>query len=312
VQGRVNPGRRLLEASRWAGRLAVEVYSSWVRHRCSQLGAAIAFYGIFSLLPLLLVITSILGYLLAGWGGAPDFKLGLERVISEGLSPQVARIALEALHATQEARGSIGLIGIGTLLLAAAGAFGMLESAVQVVWDVHLEEGPVPFRRQAFRFLRGRLVSFILVGGVSLLVFISLVLDILMNAFREQLINGPRTDWQLTQLALGFFASGLIVTLLHRWLPLRRVPWRAALAGGWLTAILWEVAKRGLSAYLRHNEYERAYPLIGSALAVLLWVYVGGHVFLLGAEVAAGITRLLARSRGDLVLPARKKPAGRT
>lgn len=305
----MNPSRALLGAARWTGRLVVEVYSGWVRHRCSQMGAAIAFYGIFSLLPLLLVIASMLGYLLAGWGGAPDFMLGLDRMISEALSPQVARIALEALEATLEARGSIGLIGIGALLLAAAGAFGMLENAVQVVWDMHLDTGPMPFRQQALRFLRSRLVSFLLVGGVSLLVFLSLVLDIFMNAFREQLIDELKTNWQVTQLALGFFASGLIVTLLNRWLPLRRVPWRAALAGGWLTAVLWELAKRGLSAYLRHNQYALAYPLIGSALAVLLWVYVAASVFLLGAEVSAGITRLIHRAHAGFVAHDTKRPA---
>jgi len=290
-------GRGLLAALRWLGRLFVEVWGGWHRHRCTQLGAAIAFYGIFSLLPLLILLTSVFGFVLASWGGAVSFRDGLSRLLSDGVSPQVARIAVEALIATEEARGRLGLLGIGTLLLAAAGAFGQLESSLQVVWDTHVTDRPVPFRRQVLGFLRSRLVSFLLVGGVSLLVFASLAGDVFLDAFRREYDFGGRANWRLVQLGTGLFAAGWIVTLLYRLLPAKKVPWRAALVGGWLTAGLWEATKQLLSAYVRHRDYTRAYPLLGSALAILLWVYFAGLVFLLGAEVAAGITRMMAKRR---------------
>ena len=63
--------------------------------------------------------------------------------------------------------------------------------------------------------------------------------------YRKDVMDGLRSDWRLAQVAMGFFASGLIVTLLYRWLPTRRVPWKAALAGGWLTALLWEAGEAG-------------------------------------------------------------------
>lgn len=284
-------------ALRWLGRLVREVWSGWHRHRCPQLGAAIAFYGIFSLLPLLILLTAIFGFVLASWAGAASFKLSLFRLIADALSPQVAQIAADVMAETEATRQSLGLIGAGTLLLAASGAFGMLENALQVVWDLNIANDPVPLRVQVLRFLRTRLVSFILVVGVALLALLSLVVSVTIDTMARRSGGALEGNWRLTELGLGFFASGLIVTLLFRWIPLRRVSWAAALTGGWFTAALWELGRQGLSAYLTHKNYARAVPLFGSALAVLVWVYFAGLVFLLGAEVAAAMTRMSAARR---------------
>ena len=296
----VAPGslaRAVLRPIRWMGRLVREVWGGWHRHSCPQLGAAIAFYSIFSMLPLLILLTSIFGFALASWAGAASFKLSLSRLIADAVSPQVAQIAIDALGATEAARGSLGLIGGVTLLVAASGAFGMLESALQVVWDLRVVSDPVPLRIQIQRFLRTRLVSFLLVAGVALLALISLVVDVTIDAMARKAGGALEGNWRLAELGIGFFASGLIVTLLFRWIPGRRVPWRAALAGGWLTATLWELGRQGLSAYLIRKDYAQAYPILGSALAILVWVYFAGIVLLLGAEVAAAITRMEAKKR---------------
>lgn len=293
----VGPTARIRSALHWLLRLVGEVYSGWVRHRCSQLGAAIAFYGIFALLPMLILLTSVFGFILASWGGAASFKDSLFRIIAEGVSPQIAQTAIAALGATEQAKGSLGLVGIATLLLAGTGAFGMLDNSLQVVWDLHVTTDPVPFRIQVIRFIRTRLVSFLLVVGAALLAFISLVTDIVLDMVARSTGEITPSNLRLAELGLGFFASGLIVTLLFRWLPMRRVPWAAAFTGGFLTALLWEGARQGLSAYLTRKDYARAYPILGSALAILIWVYIGGLVFLLGAEVAAAITRMLAERR---------------
>lgn len=290
-------GRAVRAALGWTGRVIAEVWSGWHRHRCNQLGAAIAYYGIFSLIPLLLLMTSVFGYLLASHGGASPFKETLAQLIADGASPQVAQIAMGALNATEAARSELGLIAIGFLMFAASGTFVQLEVAVQVVWDVHIVDKPVPFRKQVLNFLRTRLASFLLIIGVALLVFLSLVVDVVLDALAKDTLNGLALDWRLLELAMGFFATGCIVTILFRWLPSRDVPWRAALIGGWLTATLWEAAKEGLSWFLRGRDYATAYPLLGSALAVLVWVYLAALVFLLGAETAAAITRLLVLRR---------------
>jgi membrane protein len=287
----------ILRPLRWLGRLIREVLSGWQRHRCTQLGAAISFYSIFSLFPLLILLTSIFGFVLVSWAGAASFKLSLARLIADAVSPQVAQIAIDALTATEAARQSLGLLGAAMLLVAASGAFGMLENAMQVVWDLHISNEPVPLRVQVNRFLRTRLISFLLVAGVALLAVVSLAVDVTIDTMARKTGGSLEGNWRLAELGLGFFASGLIVTLLFRWIPMRRVPWRAALAGGWLTATLWELGRQGLSAYLIHTNYARAYPILGSALAVLIWIYLAGIVFLLGAEVAAGIMRLEAKRR---------------
>jgi membrane protein len=284
----------------WIGRVIAEIWSGWHRHRCTQLGAAISFYGIFSLVPLLLLMTSAFGYLLAFWPGAALFKESVSQLIADGTSLQVARIAMGALEATEAARGQLGLIALFLLLFAASGIFVHLEVAVQVVWDLHVVDRPIPFRQQVLRFLRTRLASFLLVAGVALLIFLSLVVDVVLDALAHETLNGLRVNWRLLELAMGFFASGWIVTILFRLLPARTVPWRAALIGGWLTAALWEIAKQALSSFLRGKDYANAYPILGSALAVLVWVYLAALVFLLGAETASAITRLLIARRQQM------------
>jgi membrane protein len=246
---------------------------------------------------MLLLMTSGFGYVLASWAGAPGFKDSLSQLLIDKISPQVARIVMGALDATEAARGELGLIAIGFLLFAALGAFVQLEMAVQVVWDVHISGKPIPFRRQVLTFLRTRLASFLLFGGVALLVFLSLVTNVVLDIVKARTPEGIDVNWRVTELVLGVFASGLIVTILFRWLPSPLVPWRAALTGGWLTAILWEFARQALSGFLTRKDYANAYPILGSALAVLVWVYVAALVFLLGAEVAAGITRLHEASK---------------
>ncbi|MBD3160624.1 MAG: YihY family inner membrane protein [Candidatus Eisenbacteria bacterium] len=286
-------------ALRWVGRVVAEVWSSWHRHRCNQLGAAIAYYGIFSMAPLLLLLASVFGYILAGWEGAASFKESIDGLISEGVSPEVARVAVSALNATEAARGELGLIAVAFLVFAAMGAFVQLEMAVQVVWDVHLADKPVSLRRQVLNFLRTRLASFLLMGGVAILIFLSLVTSVFLDLVRQETLAGLDVNGRFTELMLGLFATGWIVTILYRWLPSKPVPWRAALIGGWLTAILWELARQALSSYLTRKDYANAYPVLGSALALLLWVYVAALVFLLGAEVASAITRLLIRARAE-------------
>ena len=274
-----------------------EVYGGWTRHRCTQLSAAMAFYGIFSLVPVLLLMTSIFGYVLASWAGAPAFKESIARLIADAVSPQISHIATSALAATERARGQLGLVSIGALTLAATGAFGMLESSLQIVWDLHVEAEPLPFRIQVIRFVRTRLISFVLVVGAALIGIFAQVADIVFDAIARRTTTIVKGDWRWMEMGMGLVVSGLIVTLLFRWLPLRRVPWRAALVGGWLTAGLWELARQGLSAYLTRIDYAMAYPILGSAMAILIWVYLAAIVFLLGAEVAAAITRMMARAR---------------
>jgi membrane protein len=290
-------GRVVHRPVQWLGLLIREVWGGWNRHRCTQLGAAIAFYSIFSLLPLLILLTSIFGFVLNSWAGAASFKLSLSGLIANAVSPQVAQIAIDALAATEAARQSLGILGGVTLLIAASGAFGMLENSLQVVWDLRVTTDPVPLQIQIIRFLRTRLVSFLLVAGVALLALISLVVDVTIDTAARKSGEDLAASWRLTELGLGFFASGLIVTLLFRWIPARRVPWRAALTGGWLTATLWEVGRQVLSAYLIQKRYASAYPILGSALAVLIWVYFAGIVFLLGAEVAAAMMRIEDKRR---------------
>lgn len=289
--------RVLASSAAYLGGVARDVVAGWHRHRCNQQGAAIAFYAMFSFVPLLLLLTSGLGFALALWEGAALFKESLARLIAEATSPVVADLAIDAISATQDARGQLGIVGLAALLLAATGAFVQLETSVQVVWDLYVSPDPVPFRIQAMNFLRTRLASFLLVAGVGLVIFLSLVGEVLLDAITRQTAVTSNAVVRLIDHGGGLALAGIIVTVLFRWLPRRRVPWRAALAGGWLTACLWEVAKQLLSAYLTRRDYANAYPILGSALALLVWVYVASLVFLLGAEVAASITSREAARR---------------
>lgn len=257
-----------------------QVMTNWGVHRCSAQSAALAFYTIFSLAPVLVVVITLAG---AIWGKEAvrgqifdEFK-GL-------MGPEAALLVQEVLKsAARPAAGRIAaIVGGVTLLLGATAVFGQLQDALNTVWSVAPKPGAT-----FTTLLRKRLHSFALVIGIGFLLAVSLVLSAGLTGFSRYLERRLELPVDFLQVA-NFLVSFVVVTLLfamtYRILPDVKIDWRDVWLGSLLTALLFVVGKTLIGLYLGRTGVASAYGAAGSLVVILLWVYYSALIFFFGAE----------------------------
>lgn len=258
-----------------------QVVTNWGVHRCSAHSAALAFYTIFSLAPVLVVVITLAG---AVWGEEAvrgqifdEFK-GL-------MGPDAALLVQEVLKsaAHRQASGWIpAVVGIVTLLLGATAIFGQLQDAINTVWAVEPKPG-APLTT----LLRKRLHSFALVIGIGFLLAVSLILSAALTGFSRYLERRLELPVDFLQVA-NFIVSFIVITLLfamtYRILPDVKIEWRDVWLGSLLTSLLFVIGKTLIGLYLGRTGVASAYGAAGSLVVILLWVYYSALIFFFGAE----------------------------
>jgi membrane protein len=274
---------------RFVGRgwsLGTETYEQWRDHRTIRLGAGLAYYGLFALVPLLAVALAIAGSVIS----QADVQSYLAEQLSALLgvdADAVAGAAADALDGTGRL-ASLGLVGAVSLIFTASLLVLALQDALNTIWER-------PVRMGIRHTLMRRLVAFVVVagaGGVLVLSFAvnavtgflnQLVPDVAVVESLQELI-GLATSWALT---VG------VVALLFRYLPDVRAAWLPVLIGAAVTALLLAVGTVLVGAYLRRYAVTSLVGVTGSVFLVLLWIYYEAQIMLAGAE----FTRVLARRR---------------
>ena len=260
----------------------------WMNDRCARLGAALAYYAIFSLFPLALLTVSAIGSLLG------DRASARENVVAsfDTGSPQVRELleqTLTSLQGHRDARGISALIGGLSLLFGASGVFSELDNALNVIWRIRVDASSNPWK-SVLAYVRDRAVAFLLVVTAALLLLLSLVLTLALGALantRDAARLGAWSSWIWGPLEFVVSATflAMVFSALFRLLPREHVAWRYALFGGTLTSLLVSTLKRALGYYLAHFGNLAAYGVVGAMLALLTWIYVTTLAILFGAEV---------------------------
>ena len=249
----------------------------------SHAAAGLAYYAFFSLFPLLLLMTSLTGVLLAD-DGAQQQALQL---IHESLpvSPEVVERNLEQVLAS---RGTVRLIGAVTLLWSASGFFNTLAANINRAWNQAPDRG----------FLERRLVAFAMVSVLFVLLILSLLsfsLAKLLPTLEVPIAGGLEIYetflWRLGARLLPGLVTFALFFALYRWVPTAEVHWSAAVWGGAITAFLWEATKIGITYYLESDlvNYEVVYGSLGAVVALLFWIYISATIALFGAHLTAAI-----------------------
>jgi membrane protein len=276
---------RLRHPLTW-GKIFTEVLSNWNDHGDAAQSAALAFYTLFSLAPILVVVIAVAGAV-----------FGEEAVRGQIVTEFAGLMGRDAAALVQEviksaARPSAGVVAtvlsIATLLFGATGVFVQLQDALNRVWGVAPRPGAV-----FTTLLRKRLLSFALILGIGFLLSVSLVLSAALSALSLTL---ARFDLPAGVLeAINFLLSYLVVTLLfgliYRLLPDVHLAWRDVAMGALLTSLLFVVGKTAIGYWLGRTGLASAYGAAGSLVVVLLWVYYSALIFFLGAE----LTRIYSR-----------------
>ncbi len=280
-------------------RLAVQSVKSWSNDYAPSMGAAISYYTVFSLAPLLVIVIAIAG---AAFG-----REAVQGLISDQLSGLMGPRGAEMVEglvasASDTDRGLVaGLISIVLLVVGATTVFAELQSALDRIWKVPEAKKPSGI----FGLLRARLLSFGLILGVAFLLMVSLVVSATLAAFggwAGTLMPGWETVLQLLNLAVSLGILTVLFAMIFKLMPSTPVSWRDVWVGAFVTAILFEVGKLLIGLYIGKSGMTESFEAAGALVILLAWVYYAAQIFLLGAE----FTKAYADAHGSLSGP--RKP----
>jgi membrane protein len=282
-----------------AWRLTYESVNEWINDRASRKGAALAFYTVFSLAPILILSIAIAGLFFGQEAARGEI---FEQV--KGLLGNDAAAAIQAMiyNASRPGAGLLAtLIGFVTLFVGATTALAELKDGLDQIWNAPPEK-----TQGFFYFLRKRLLSVGLILSLGFLLLVSLVLSAVISALARAW--GPMDATGVVLQGVNFLFSFGLVTLLfamiYKILPAVRIAWRDVAIGAVVTAFLFSVGKWLIGLYLGNSAVASSYGAAGSIILVLIWVYYSAQIFLLGAE----FTKVYAHrygSRRDLPMKAR-------
>ena len=264
--------------------------SEWMDDNATRLGAAVAFYSILSLTPLLLLAVAVAG-MVFGEEAARGELVNQMRDLIGASGAEVVQTTLA--NAKEPGSGVLAtVIGIVTLLVGASGVFGELHDAMNVVWNVRVKPG-----RGFWGIVRDKFLSFGMVLSIGFLLLVSLVASTVLTAFGGYL-NGLLPGLPALMRLANFVLSLLVVTglfaLLFRYLPDVRAPWRFVWFGAVVTAFLFTLGKFLIGLYLAQAAVATPFGAAGSLVALVVWVYYSALIFFFGAE----LTQVHARQAG--------------
>jgi len=272
----------------------------WLRHQASRTGAALAFYTVFSLAPVLILSITIAGFFFGEQAARGEIVEQIQGLLGTGAA-QAIQTVLQ--HAAQPGAGLLAtIISLGTLIIGANTALAELKSGLDQIWDVP------PEKRQGFwYFVRTRVTSVGMILALGFLLLVSLVISAALTGL-ERIWGGWWSAEVASWLNVGF-SFALVVVLfatIYKILPSVKIAWRDAFVGAIVTALLFMVGKFAIGAYIGNSNLASTYGAAGSIILVLVWVYYSAQVFLLGAE----FTRSYAYQLGSFCEGKNPKPPG--
>jgi membrane protein len=263
--------------------------ADWIRHDAATMAAALAYYAVFSIAPLLLIAISVAGLVFGHQAAQGQVMAQLQ-----GLLGPDSALAVEHLlqNASRPRDGlSAGLIGIVMLLLGASGVMGQLQTSLNRIWEVTAQH-----RGGVRGMLRDRFLSFTMVLGVGFLLLVSLLASAAMAAFGKYMSDRlpfGETLLHALNLAVSFGVITFLFALIFRYVPDIHVPWRDVWEGAAVTSLLFTIGKFAIGLYLGKSTLASSYGAAGSLVVLLVWVYYSAQILFFGAE----LTHVVATGR---------------
>jgi membrane protein len=262
--------------------LLKRTFQEWLEDKAPQLGAALAYYTVFSLAPLILVLLAIVGVIFR------DDPAGTWNKITEQMSYFLDPSAVQVVQSIAQKASEPGkstfatIIGVALAIFGASGVFGQLQDALNTIWGVKAKPGG-----GIWGFLRNRFLSFAMVAGVCFLLLVSLTLESLLKAFShyvQSVLPGGIVVALAVYLIFDFAIVVLLFAMIFKFLPDVQIQWRDVWIGAVMTAILFGIGKWLLGFYLGSGAAGSAYGAASSLITLLLWVYYSSQILLFGAE----------------------------
>ena len=254
---------------------------SWIDDYAPSMGAALAYYTIFSIAPLLLIVIAVAGMLFGQEAARGEIVAQLR-----GMMGEEGAMAVQGLlkSASEPKAGAIAaVVSFITLVIGATTVFGELQSSLDRIWRV-----PAPKVNGLWNLIHSRLLSFGVVLGLGFLLLVSLVISAGLAAFGKWW-GGLFATWEVLLQLLNFVVSFVIVTglfaMIYKIMPRAKVDWRDVWVGAAITSLLFSVGKSLIGLYLGKSGIASGFGAAGSLVVLLVWVYYSAQIFLLGAEL---------------------------
>ena len=286
----------------WVGREGVAILraavTAWLADRAPSMGAAIAYYTVFSLGPVLILIIAVAGLVF----GKRAAEGALFNEIATLVGKESAGAVQAILSSAAGTRSGViaSLVGLGALLFAATGVFGEVQSAFNVIW-----KSPPPRSSGLLTLAKVRLRSLGLILAIGLLLLLSLAASTALAAFGDyldRLLPGLPFILELVNLAFSLVVTTALFGLMFKILPDARVEWWDVWLGAAGAAILFTIGKHAISLYLGTG-VTSTYHAAGALVAILIWIYYSAQILLFGAELAKAFGEW-RRGRRDRAAPA--------
>lgn len=273
-----------------------DTFVQWLKRDPFRNTAVIAFYTIFSLPGLLVIIINLAGYFYGEEAITRSISSEIGGIVGGNTAKDIEGIIANA-SVNQDSRLA-SLMGIASLIFGATGVFYQLQQTLNLIWEVEAQP-----KRKFLKMVMDRLFSFGLIIVVGFLLLVSLVLSAFLSLLSDWVSFYFSDTFNLLFRALDFSLSLSVVTFLFaaifKFLPDAKVPWRDVWIGALVTALLFVIAKFGLGYYFGHSNPASAYGAAGTIILIMLWVSYAGSIVLFGAE----FTRIHADRRGTKIKP---------
>src|SRR5580704_12316476 len=269
--------------------------TQWVDDKCPQLGAALAYFTVFSLAPLILILLAFFGLFF----GSDHAKEKIIEQLQYLIDPSGIKVIQDIATSTSKPESGLLATTIGIIvgLFGASGVFGQLQEALNTIWGVKAKPGA-----GLWAFLRARFLSFAMVAGVCFLLLVSLTVETILrsvSAYLQNLLPGGHILALVLFLILDVGVVIALFAMIFRFLPDVKIGWRDVWIGASLTGLLFVLGKFILGLYLGSGAAGSAYGAASSLITLLLWIYYSAQILLFGAE----FTQVYSHSYGSRVEP---------
>jgi membrane protein len=286
----VPPPCRKFDLLRNVKDIVVQASLAWMEHDASTMGAALAFYTVFSVAPILIIAIGIVGMVIGADTVRADLLPQMQNLLGDAGASAVQTLLSSATYMGKSRAATA--IGVGTLLIGASTVFVELQTSLDRIWGI-------PKRNRArglWRLLRSRFLSLGLVFGVGFLLMVSLLVSTLLAALGTWLAS-YLGEWQTLIIAvdvsLSVIISAALFALVYKYVPQERLNWRDVWVGALVTAVLFNIGKFAIGYYLGKSAFSSVYGAAGSLLVLLLWAYYSAQIFLFGAEITKSYSFIL-------------------
>jgi membrane protein len=268
--------------------LVKQTLSDWNDDKVPRLGAALAYYALFSIPPLVILVIASFSLFYRG-----DVTEAILLQLSTLMGADTARIVIELSQVPDTGVGIAGFLGIFLLVFGATGVFAELQDAMNTIWEVKPKPG-----RGIAGVIKDRFLSFTMILGIAFLLLVSMILTTLVEVVGSALssgIPGGKVIGHTLEVTVSFTVVTLLFAMMFKILPDVKIAWNDVWIGAAATSVLFTIGKLLIGLYLARGGVGTPYGAAGSVVIMIAWVYYSSQILFLGAE----FTKVYAHERGS-------------